>query len=111
MTHPPRRLALLAAFALALPGCMGGNSQPRAKPLTPEAYSSPGAAGAGNPGTTPGGTGPEDAGQSPQPLITRPVNGSPARPPEPSAPPPRSDNNGQRTTDNGPRSEERRVGK
>jgi hypothetical protein len=105
MIHTPRRLALLAAFALALPGCMGGGDrQPRAKPLTPEAFSSPNAADAGNPGTTPGGTGPVDAGQPAQPAVTLPLNGTPNRPADPGTPPsPRSENNGQRAADNGPR--------
>jgi parvulin-like peptidyl-prolyl isomerase len=103
MTHTPRRLVLLAAFALVLPGCMGGGDrQPRAKPLTPEAFSSPNAADAGNPGTTPGGTGPVDAGQPAQPAITLPLNGAP-KPPTDNSPRPQSANDRQRSADNGPR--------
>jgi hypothetical protein len=102
MTHSMRPLALLA-LAVALAGC--GSRDPRPQPLTPAAFSSPGATDAGNPGTTPGGTGPEDAGQPAHPAVRIPLNGKKEQPPaQPAAntTPQSANNNGQRTTDNRP---------
>jgi hypothetical protein len=127
-TEPPmtpivRRLALLFTAAAILPGCASRQEHP--KPLRPEAFSGPGTPNAGNPGTTSGGTGPEDAGQSPQPAVRIPLNGNPkpevatpTKSPQSSndgqQPAPNASNgsiaNGQRTTDNGQKSTRPTVG-